>query len=607
MSSSKHHVCYVEDAEEDSGSSHVEGIESTRRYAVSEAPVSSSYKERPNTGKSRGDKRYTNRRSDSSPSDGLTDSDDYPRREERQHRNPDREDRSKEQRRKERKQKEAAVQQQRKVRADAKAAKEREPKPARKQRPTSLTQSRTEPVVQQYRRGHVEDPSCYGIQQPAVTGRPRAQTRPNSYYPGQAGTPPIAHAGWHHAQHSQPSFPTGSFPPPPVYPGAPSPSVIGVPPSPGSQHGGPGFFDMPSGAASAHLRGRFDRPASSIGFRQPPPPSAFGYPQDEPEDEPDPRLLARRASRSKKHQQQQHEDDRRAMPPPAAIPRPKSALPPTTPFRPPPQQALSRPKPRTPSRPPPTMRTRVGFADPRGFDDEDLASNADLFQDMSPEPNYNHRSQALTRTRRPSVAYEQPGVDIMPARRRRESFYGPGPDRALGGGGVSLEEDKYMDALRYQDDINGGPAMPLTAETLRKASNPRLTGGSSRSTRSRSSDSRDESEYKRSNTTGLTRSSSSDTDNLTIKVSGSAVVRVPGAEIQCADGGEITFTSRTGGSRVGSDRASTIYQIEDVRSRPEQKALPYRARAPSQSDSHRNYAPSHAPYDPTFAHDDYIY
>ncbi|RSM08429.1 hypothetical protein CEP52_004701 [Fusarium oligoseptatum] len=605
--SSKHHVCYVEDAEEDSGSSHVEGIESTRRYAVSEAPVSSSYKERPNTGKSRGDKRYSsNRRSDSSPSDGLTDSDDYPRREERQRRNPDREDRNKEQRRKERKQKEAAVQQQRKVRTDAKAAKEREPKPARK-RPASLSQSRTEPVVQQYRRGHVEDPSCYGIQQPAVTGRPRAQTRPNSYYPGQSGTPPIAHAGWHHAQHSQPSFPTGSFPPPPVYPGAPSPSVIGVPPSPGSQHGGPGFFDMPSGAASAHLRGRFERPASSIGFRQPPPPSAFGYPQDEPEEEPDPRLLARRASRSKKHQQQQHEDDRRAMPPPAAIPRPKSALPPTTPFRPPPQQVLSRSKPRTPSRPPPTRNARVGFADPRGFDDEDLASNADLFQDMSPEPNYNPRSQALTRTRRPSVAYEQPGVDIMPARRRRESFYGPGPDRALGGGGVSLEEDKYMDALRYQDDINGGPAMPLTAETLRKASNPRLTGGSSRSTRSRSSDSRDESEYKRSNTTGLTRSSSSDTDNLTIKVSGSAVVRVPGAEIQCADGGEITFTSRTGGSRVGSDRASTIYQIEDVRSRPEQKALPYRARAPSQSDSHRHYAPSHAPYDPTFANDDYIY
>ncbi|KAF5006413.1 hypothetical protein FDECE_7204 [Fusarium decemcellulare] len=589
------HVCYVEDAEEDSGSSVLEGIESTRRYAVSEAPVGP-YKERPNTGKSRGEKRYSNRRTDSSPSDGLTDSDERnrreDRREERARREYDREQREKDRRRKERKQKEAAEQQQRKVRAEAKAAKEREPKPARKTRPTSLTQSRTEPVVQQYRRGHVEDPSCYGVQQPAVSGmRPRAQTRPNSYYPGQTGTPPIAHAGWHHAQQSQPSFPVGSFPPPPIYPGGQSPSVVGVPPSPGP--GTPGFFDMHMQQGHSHLRNRFERPASAIGYRQQPPPSNYGFPQEEYEEEPDPRLI-RRASRSKKHQQQ-NDEDRRRMPPPDNIPRPKSALPPTTPFRPPPQQALARQKSRTPSRPPPSARSRVGFVDQQSYDDD-----ASLFADMSPEPNFDRRT-ALARTRRGSVAYEQHGVDIVPARSRRDSLYG---DRALGSGGVSLDEDKYLDALRYQDDINGGPAMPLTAETLRKASNPRLGGGSSRSTRS--SGSHDESEYKRSNTTGLTRSSSSDTDNVTIKVSGSAVVRVPGAEIQCADGGEITFTSRTGGSRVGSDRASTVYQIEDGRSRIEQKALPYRARAPSQSDSHRGYIPNHAPYDPAFA-DDYIF
>jgi hypothetical protein len=60
----------------------------------------------------------------------------------------------------------------------------------RKPRPTSLTHTKTEPVVQQYRRGRVEDPSCYGVQQPAVSGmRPRAQTRPHSYYPGQTGPP----------------------------------------------------------------------------------------------------------------------------------------------------------------------------------------------------------------------------------------------------------------------------------------------------------------------------------------------------------------------------------------------------------------------------------
>ncbi|KAF4957150.1 hypothetical protein FSARC_11386 [Fusarium sarcochroum] len=611
------HVCYVEDAEEDSGSSVLEGIQATRRYAVSEAPgPASPPKERPNTGKSRGDnRRYSTRRHDSSPSDGLSD-DPRSRREERANREYEREQREKDRRRKERKQREAAEQQQRRVRAEAKPPREREAKPprerevkpVRKPRPTSLTHTKTEPVVQQYRRGRVEDPSCYGVQQPAVSGmRPRAQTRPHSYYPGQTAPPPIANANWHqghHAQHSQPSFPVGSFPPPPFFPGGQSPSVSGVPPSPGS--GTPGFFDMTSQQASAHLRNRFERPASSIGFRQQQPsPSNIGYPQDEFDDEePDPRPM-RRPSHSKRHQR--NDDDRRRMPPPDSIPRPKSAMPPpTTPFRPPPQ-VLTRQKTRTPSRPPPSGRSRVGFVDQQGYDDEDFGSSPGLFAD-SPEANFDRRT-ALSRTRRGSVAYEHTGVDIVPARTRRDSFYDH--DLALGGGGVSLDEDKYLDAMRYQDDINGGPAMPLTAETLRKASNPRLGGGSSRS-----SGSHDDSEYKRSNTTGLTRSSSSDTDNVTIKVSGSAVVRVSGAEIQCGDGGEITFSSRPGGSRVGSDRASSIYQLEDVPSRVERKALPYRPRtpsrseyrprAPSRSDSHRGYPANHAPYDPTFA-DDFIY
>lgn len=177
---------------------------------------------------------------------------------------------------------------------------------------------------------------------------------------------------------------------------------------------------------------------------------------------------------------------------------------------------------------------------------------------------------------------------------------------ALGSGGVSLEKARYLDAMRYQDDVHGSLPMPLTAETLRKATK-RGEGASSRSTRS--SDSRDESEYKRSNTTGITRSSSGAPDEFTIKVSGAAVVRFEGAEIECDDG-EITFSNnRPGTSRVGSDRASTVYQLEDSRSRYERKALPplaHRPRAPSQSDTQsRAYAPSHAPYehapyDPTF-------
>ncbi|KAF4986682.1 hypothetical protein FGRMN_10719 [Fusarium graminum] len=675
---SGNHVCYVEDAEEDSGSSIAEGIQATRRYAVSEAPgPGSPPKERPNTGKSRGDsRRYSSRRHASPPSEDFSDEEPAPppRREERPRRDYEREQREqqreKDRRRKERKQKEAAEQQQQKARAAAKPSREqreqreqrdqreqREAKPARKPRPTSLTHTRTEPVVQQYRRGRVEDPSLYGVQQPAVSGlRPRAQTRPHSYYPGQTA-PPIANVSWHQSQHSQPSFPVGSFPPPPpFFPGGQSPSITGLSSSPGPGAGTPGFFDMSSQQASAHLRNRFERPASSMGFRQQQPsPSNVSYTQDEYEEEEqaEPRLL-RRASRSKRPQQ--NEEDRRRMPPPENIPRPKSAMPPpTTPFRPPPQ-TLTRQKTRTPSRPPPSSRSRVGFAD-QGYDEDEYADSPGLFTD-SPEANFDRRT-ALSRTRRDSliyehrgvdivparnrrgsvayehhgadlvparnrrgsvayeqhgadivparnrrgsVAYEQRGIDIMPARTRRDSFYDH--DRSPGGGGASLEdEEKYLDAMRYQDDMNGGPAMPLTAETLRKASNPRLGGGSSRS-----SGSHDDSEYKRSNTTGLTRSSSSDTDNVTIKVSGSAVVRVSGAEIECGDGGEITFSRPNGSSRVGSDRASSYYQLEDVRSRVEQKALPYRPHTPSRSDSHhRGYSGNHAPYDPSFAMDDYIY
>lgn len=169
---------------------------------------------------------------------------------------------------------------------------------------------------------------------------------------------------------------------------------------------------------------------------------------------------------------------------------------------------------------------------------------------------------------------------------------------ALPTGGVSLDDKKYTDALKYQDAVSGGSQMPLTAESLRKASK-RGTVPSSRSTRS--SGSRDDSDYKRSNATGLTRTSFN-SDDLTIKVSGGARLRLPGgAEIECEDGGDITLTTRPSRSRSGSDKASMIYpQLEDSRSRLGRKALPlpHRPRAPSQSDSQsRGYAPSHAAYD----------
>jgi hypothetical protein len=239
----------------------------------------------------------------------------------------------------------------------------------------------------------------------------------------------------------------------------------------------------------------------------------------------------------------------------------------------------------------------VGFAaDHPTFDDDDLLGENDLFHDLSPQPPYPQRRKSMARTRRESLVYDDDEYEITPAGRssRRGSIYG---GAELGSGGASLEsENRYMDALRYQEDVSGGAPVPLTAETLRKANKRGERVASSRSTRS--SGSHDESEYKRSNTTGITRSSSGG-DDFTIKVSGPALVRVNGAEIECEDS-EITFSNGgPGGSRGGSDHVSTMYQLEDRSHHRERKALPHRTRAPSQSDSQsRGYAPSHAPYDP---------
>jgi hypothetical protein len=237
-------------------------------------------------------------------------------------------------------------------------------------------------------------------------------------------------------------------------------------------------------------------------------------------------------------------------------------------------------------------------------DEEDLLTPNDLFHDISPEPKYDQRRLSAARLRHHPV-YADEDDDDDDDDDDEEFAISPGAGRsirrgsmhtaALGSGGVSLERDRYLDAMRYQDDINGGQQLPLTAESLRRAAK-RGEVASSRSTRS--SDSRDESEYKRSNTTGITRSSSGVPDDFTIKVSGAAVVRFEGAEIECEDS-QITFSNnRPGPSRIGSDRASTVYQLEDARSRFERKALPHRPRAPSQSDAQsRAYAPSHAPYE----------
>lgn len=143
-------------------------------------------------------------------------------------------------------------------------------------------------------------------------------------------------------------------------------------------------------------------------------------------------------------------------------------------------------------------------------------------------------------------------------RRRQSYYYGQSS-------GSSGYEDKLNQAASYQDGVTGGPPIALTAELLRKQQ--RRQAGSSRSTKS--SGSRDDSDYRRSATTRTTRSGSGlDDENVTIKVKGDARVMVGGAQIECKDGGEIQIKRQTS-VREGSERSNSEYStpaIDDRRS-----------------------------------------
>lgn len=170
--------------------------------------------------------------------------------------------------------------------------------------------------------------------------------------------------------------------------------------------------------------------------------------------------------------------------------------------------------------------------------------------------------------------------------RRRASYYGQSTAQSghTASTGSSGYEDKMREAAGYQDDV-GGSSIPLTAEVLKRQQ--RRQAGSSRSTKS--SASRDESDYRKSVTTRTTRSGSGDNDeNVTIKVTGTTRVVVGGARIECPDGGEIEI-KRQRSMRNGSERSNSEYgvpiwgqqQIDDRRSRVDQPTT-NRARQSSQ-------------------------
>lgn len=199
------------------------------------------------------------------------------------------------------------------------------------------------------------------------------------------------------------------------------------------------------------------------------------------------------------------------------------------------------------------------------------------------------------RPRRPSAHRHSVSYDLSPERvtveaanssRRRQSFYEK-PASSVAES-TSNYEEKLHKATSYQEDV-GGPTVPLTADMLKKQE--RREAGSSRSTKS--SASRDESDYKKSATTRTTRSGSgngngngNDDENVTIKVTGQARVMVGNTAIDCTEGGEIEIRQnknvRDGRSERSNSEFGGASRFDDRRSRAERPHLG-RSRMSSQS------------------------
>jgi RNA recognition motif-containing protein len=139
-------------------------------------------------------------------------------------------------------------------------------------------------------------------------------------------------------------------------------------------------------------------------------------------------------------------------------------------------------------------------------------------------------------------------IEVPNSRRRRSSFC----ERFSVS--TAANEDKLDKAATYQDDV-AGPNVPLTAESLKRQQ--RLQSSSSRSVGSSRS------------TRSSTSSYESDHENVTIRVTGSARVRVGGADITCDEGGEIEIKRRKS-LLEGRKRLDSEYergnQVEDRKS-----------------------------------------
>lgn len=449
------------------------------------------------------------------------------------------------------------------------------PPPAKKtvtlsSRPVPRT-SKTDTVLETASRRKSRDESAYyGFDPATVTpasSRPRSKTaapRPSSYYGGQM-RPPLANAKFHQMHH------TGMPPPPLPQPRAfPHPPQHGPPLQPPWPHPPPHSYAMmappprpipPSRtAAPAHepfapppiggprsLQQRFmTRPQTAMGHR---PQGAVDY---IPTDHFDADALSHDLRRlSLGFRPSMEDDSMRALPMRSTSVRPTQM----SPFAPPPTAPFSR-------GPPPQITYMDAYDGAESaYHEPPVPYDAGPF---APAP----RSRRLSID--PASSYDaRPFTEVArTVGSRRNSYYG-GQSVSSGSG----FEDQMRMAASYQDERSGG--MPLTADLLREASR----GGGPRSRSTRSSGSRDESDWRQSATTRTTRSSNE--EDLTIKVKGNLLFKYGDAEMQCQDGTEINIRGPPTVKRSGSSDKSSYADMDDRRSRFDRPAL--RSRAPSQA------------------------
>ncbi|KAI1822870.1 hypothetical protein F4861DRAFT_361371 [Xylaria intraflava] len=502
-----------------------------------------------------------------------------------------------------------------------------------KHRPTARTVKAGPPS------SRASDESAYYAPRQARPSRSRAHTRPESYYGQDIPRPPPRQPIPTNAYYPPPPPPPGMMPPsfPPPSPSFHSQSPSFHPQSPSSFHPqSPSSFHAqspssfhpawpvqfpgqmgpplpPPSGPSDHpfpprdLAMRFRRPSSSMGFRQVSNPYEY-----DPSPE---RTVARRSSVTRKiNKETREQENRKRMPPPPV--RPKSA-------RPGPERVVLRPQRSIIN----SSRKSVVFDD----DDGGIDSESDVYPDVLPNvlPTMLRRGSGVEygsipfKNRRQSFDasesvfnYEddddddddddeeeeevEEEVEEDEEDEEDEFYYEAAPpprSRSRRRSSHAGIDDKLRDASRYQDQIAGGPPPALTAAALRGVK----TSRSSQSTRSTAS--QDESEYKHSASTHMTRSSSGE-DDITIKVPAGCVVEVGNVKIHSRGDSEFSV-GRPGASRSGSDHGTSIYS-DERRSRSDRFSAA-RTRASSQAAYARGLpAPSSMNHSPLY-HSQYSY